>query len=85
MTRESRGGRPRNEGLHQAILKTAFDFVLEVGFRAVSVESIAAKVGAGKTTILSALAKPGGRGHGCLHNGGCTPPRIPILNLSVLR
>jgi AcrR family transcriptional regulator len=51
VTQESRGGRPRNEGLHQAILKTTINLVLEVGFRAVSVESIAAKVGVGKTTI----------------------------------
>jgi AcrR family transcriptional regulator len=46
-----RGGRPRSEQLHQAILKTAIDLVLEVGFRAVSIESIAAKTGVGKTTI----------------------------------
>lgn len=44
-------GRPRNERLHKAILKTAFDLVLEVGFREVSIESIAAKAGVGKTTI----------------------------------
>ena len=47
----ARGGRPRSERLHQAILKTAIDLVLEVGFRAVSIESIAAKTGVGKTTI----------------------------------
>ncbi len=46
-----RPGRPRNERLHKAILKTAFDLVLEVGFREVSIESIAAKAGVGKTTI----------------------------------
>ena len=47
----SRGGRPRSEILHQAILKAALDLVLEVGFRAVSLEAIAAKSGVGKTTI----------------------------------
>src|SRR5258705_4310714 len=46
-----RPGRPRNERLHKAILKTAFDLVLEVGFREVSIESIAAKAGVAKTTI----------------------------------
>jgi AcrR family transcriptional regulator len=46
-----RGGRPRSEVLHQAILKAALDLVLEVGFRAVSLEAIAAKSGVGKTTI----------------------------------
>jgi AcrR family transcriptional regulator len=44
-------GRPRDERLHQAILKAAFDLALEKGFRAVSVELIAAKTGVGKTTI----------------------------------
>ena len=46
-----RPGRPRSEQLHKAILQTAFDLVLEVGFREVSIESIAAKAGVGKTTI----------------------------------
>lgn len=46
-----RPGRPRSERLHRAILKTAFKLVLELGFRAVSVELIAAKAGVGKTTI----------------------------------
>jgi AcrR family transcriptional regulator len=41
----------RGERLHQAILKAALDLVLEVGFRAVSVEAIAAKTGVGKSTI----------------------------------
>ncbi len=46
-----RPGRPRSERLHKSILQTAFDQVLEVGFREVSIESIAAKAGVGKTTI----------------------------------
>jgi AcrR family transcriptional regulator len=46
-----RPGRPRSEQLHKSILQTAFDLVLEVGFREVSIESIAAKAGVGKTTI----------------------------------
>lgn len=44
-------GRPRSEETHQAILKAALDQVFEIGFRAMSVESIAAKAGVGKTTI----------------------------------
>jgi AcrR family transcriptional regulator len=51
LKQESKGGRPRSDELHQAILKTAFDLVLESGFRAVSIESIAAGAGVGKTTI----------------------------------
>src|SRR5277367_1585929 len=47
----SRGGRPRSEEIHKAILQTTFDLVLRNGFRAVSVESIAAAAGAGKATI----------------------------------
>ena len=46
-----KGGRPRSEQLHQAMLKAALDLVLEVGFRGVSIEGIAARTGVGKTTI----------------------------------
>ncbi|MDY7562571.1 helix-turn-helix domain-containing protein [Pseudomonas sp. 10B1] len=46
-----RGGRPRSEVLHQAILKAALDLVLEVGFRIVSLEAIATKSGVGRATI----------------------------------
>ena len=46
-----RGGRPRSEQLHQAMLKAALDLVLEVGFRGVSIEGIAARTGVGKTTL----------------------------------
>ena len=37
MTAEPTKGRPRSERLHQVILKTAFNLVLEKGFRALSV------------------------------------------------
>jgi AcrR family transcriptional regulator len=46
-----KGGRPRSEQLHQAMLKAALDLVLEIGFRGVSIEGIAAKTGVGKTTL----------------------------------
>ena len=46
-----KGGRPRSEQLHQAMLKAALDLVLEVGFRGVSIEGIAARTGVGKTTL----------------------------------
>jgi AcrR family transcriptional regulator len=51
MTQEPRGGRPRSKTIHQTILATAFELVLQAGFRSVSIESIAAKAGVGKTTI----------------------------------
>ena len=51
VTHEPGKGRPRSGRLHQAILKTAFNLVLDVGFRAVSIEAIAAKMRVGKTTI----------------------------------
>jgi AcrR family transcriptional regulator len=44
-------GRPRDEQIHQLILTTALDLAFEVGFRALSVEAIAAKAHVGKTTI----------------------------------
>lgn len=48
---ETHNGRPRSERRHKAILETALDLVTELGFRAVSVELIAAKAGVAKTTI----------------------------------
>lgn len=51
MRQEAKVGRPRSERLERLILQTAIDQVLKVGFRAVSVESIAAEAGVGKTTI----------------------------------
>ncbi len=48
---ETRSGRPRSERRHKAILQTAMDLVIEIGFRAVSIEAIAAKAGVAKTTI----------------------------------
>jgi AcrR family transcriptional regulator len=47
----ARRGRPRNDDLRQLILNTALDLAFEVGFRALTVEAIAAKAGVGKTTI----------------------------------
>jgi len=47
----ARRGRPRNDQIRQLILKTALDLAFKVGFRALTVETIAAKTGVGKTTI----------------------------------
>jgi AcrR family transcriptional regulator len=46
-----RRGRPRSEKVHQAILVAALEEVFAVGFRALSIDGIAAKAGVGKTTI----------------------------------
>lgn len=46
-----RRGRPRSEEVHKAILVAALDEVSEVGFRALTVDAIAARAGVGKTTI----------------------------------
>jgi AcrR family transcriptional regulator len=51
MMQDARPGRPRSETIHKAILAAAFELVLETGFRCVSLESIAARAGVGKTTI----------------------------------
>lgn len=48
---ETPNRRPGSERRHKAILQTAIELVIELGFRAVSVESIAAKTGVAKTTI----------------------------------
>src|ERR1700677_4945514 len=44
-------GRPRSERLDRAILKAAVDLVLASGFRALSMDAIAAKAAVGRMTI----------------------------------
>jgi AcrR family transcriptional regulator len=44
-------GRPRKDDVQQAILKAALALVFEMGFRALSIEAIAARTGVGKPTI----------------------------------
>lgn len=44
-------GRPRSQAAHDAILKAAFRLVTKRGFRAVSVDEIAAEAGVGKMTL----------------------------------
>jgi AcrR family transcriptional regulator len=46
-----RGGRPRSPRIQQAILKAAADLVLECGFKAMSIDAIAAKARVGRMTI----------------------------------
>jgi AcrR family transcriptional regulator len=48
---EARNDNSRSERRHNTILQTAIDLVDELGFRAVSIELIAAKAGVAKTTI----------------------------------
>jgi AcrR family transcriptional regulator len=47
----TRTGRPRSVAAHQAILKAALRLVTRRGFRAVTVNEIAAEAGAGKMTL----------------------------------
>lgn len=44
-------GRPRSNEAQQAILQAALDLVSSKGFRAITVDQIAAKAGVGKTTL----------------------------------
>jgi AcrR family transcriptional regulator len=44
-------GRPRSQAAHDAVLKTALRLVTKRGFRAVSVNEIAAEAGVGKMTL----------------------------------
>jgi AcrR family transcriptional regulator len=44
-------GRPRSGKVHQAILEAALAEVASTGFRALKIDDIAARAGAGKTTI----------------------------------
>jgi AcrR family transcriptional regulator len=50
-TDSPRTGRPRDEGREQAILDAAVDLIAEVGYEAMSVESVAARAGVSKATI----------------------------------
>lgn len=47
----SRGGRPRSPRIHEAILRAAVELVLESGFKALSMDAIAARAGVGRMTI----------------------------------
>jgi AcrR family transcriptional regulator len=44
-------GKPRDEGLRQAILKASAELLLEGGYRGFTIEGVAARAGASKVTI----------------------------------
>jgi AcrR family transcriptional regulator len=44
-------GRPRSDASHQAILQTTMEILKQEGYRAMTIEAIAAKAGVGKKTI----------------------------------
>ncbi len=44
-------GRPRSDKVHRAILEAALETVEQIGFRALTIDAIAAKAGVGKMTI----------------------------------
>ena len=46
-----RGGRPRDPKIQRAILKAAADLVLEIGFKPMSMDAVAARAGVGRMTI----------------------------------
>jgi AcrR family transcriptional regulator len=46
-----RGGRPRSERAHQAILTAALELLIEEGFASLRLEHVAARAGVGKATI----------------------------------
>ncbi len=46
-----RGGRPRSERAHQAILTAARELLIEEGFASLRLEHVAARAGVGKATI----------------------------------
>lgn len=50
-TESSKGGRPRNDATRRAILDAAYDELRDVGFRAVTMEGVAKRAGASKSTL----------------------------------
>lgn len=48
---EKKPGRPRSEGTKKAILSASYDLLLEIGFKAITVEGIAERAGVSKATI----------------------------------
>ncbi len=48
---QSKPGRPRSDAAHRAILKSALQLVSAQGFRAITVNQIAAQAGVGKMTL----------------------------------
>ena len=44
-------GRPRSEASHQAIIRATLELLAEVGFRALTMESVRTRAGVGKATI----------------------------------
>lgn len=51
MDNSGKAGRPRSEETHQAILEAALDILRESGYKAVTIEAIAARAKVGKQTI----------------------------------
>jgi AcrR family transcriptional regulator len=51
VAQEAKSGHSRGERLKNSLLETAIELVFEVGFRSVSIESIAARANVAKTTI----------------------------------
>lgn len=47
----SRAGRPRDALLHQQLIVATQEILLEVGYDRLTIEAVAARVGAGKTTV----------------------------------
>lgn len=50
-TEQTRTGRPRDPARHDAILQATQDLLADVGYDLLSIESVAARCGTGKTTI----------------------------------
>jgi AcrR family transcriptional regulator len=82
-TASSRGGRPRSELAHQAILTAARELLIEQGFAAMRLEHVAARAGVGKATIYRRWASKEALAQDLLAN--LAEPHIAIADLGNTR
>jgi AcrR family transcriptional regulator len=79
----ARGGRPRSDRAHQAILTATRELLIEKGFAAMRLEHVAARAGVGKATIYRRWASKEALAQGLLAQ--LAEPHIAVVDLGNTR